>query len=48
MPAIARLSLVALLALGASGAAQAASAIGLVNSNTLVMFDTEARTVTGT
>jgi hypothetical protein len=48
LPAIARLSLVALLALGASGAAQAASAIGLVNSNTLVMFDTEARTVTGT
>ncbi|MBF0679384.1 MAG: DUF4394 domain-containing protein [Devosia sp.] len=36
------------MALGASGAAQAASAIGLVNSNTLVMFDTEARTVTGT
>lgn len=52
MPAIARLSIAALLALGASGAAvtaaNAASAIGLVNSTTLVMFDTEARTVSGT
>lgn len=52
MPATARLSLIAVLALGASGAAvtaaNAASAIGLVNANTLVMFDTETRAVSGT
>lgn len=52
MPAFARLSLAALLALGASGtamtSAHAASAIGLVDASTLVMFDTEARAVSGT
>lgn len=51
MPATARLPLVAILALGISGvaaSAHAASAIGLVNSNTLVMFDTETRAVAGT
>lgn len=52
MTATARISLIAILALGTSGAAMtaahAASAIGLVNSNTLVMFDTETRAVSGT
>jgi hypothetical protein len=46
--ATARLALVAALLAGTASTAHAASAVGLVDGNTLVMFDTETRAVSGT
>lgn len=48
MTATARSTLVAALLLGTATTAFAAPAVGLVGGNTLVMFDTETRAVSGT